>query len=167
MMKLELRALEPEDIDLLYQMENDRKLWHVSQTIVPFSKTTLTQYIENASSNSLEQAGQYRFVIHQNQVAIGCIDLYDYDPIHSRAGVGITILETERGKGYAKSALDTLITYTKETLFLNQLWAHIPEKNKQSIQLFEGVRFQRSGTLQQWLKVPGDYENVFIYQRLL
>ena len=167
MMKVELRALEPEDIHLLYQMENDRKLWHVSQTIVPFSKTTLTQYIENASKSSLKEAGQYRFVIHQNQDAIGCIDLYDYDPIHSRAGIGITILETERGKGYAKSALNTLITYTKETLFLNQLWAHIPEKNKQSIQLFEGVRFQRSGTLQQWLKVPGDYENVFIYQRLL
>lgn len=166
-MKVELRALEPEDINLLYEMENDRKLWHVSQTMVPFSKTTLTQYIENASKSSLKEAGQYRFVIHQNQVTIGCIDLYDYDPIHSRAGVGITIIETKRGKGYAKSALNALVTYTKETLFLNQLWAHIPEKNKASIQLFEGLSFQKSGTLGRWLKIPGGYENLLIYQRLL
>ena len=166
-MKVDLRALEPEDINLLYQMENDRKLWHVSQTIVPYSKTTLSKYIENASKSSLKEAGQYRFVIHQNQDAIGCIDLYDYDPINSRAGVGITILETERGKGYAKSALSALLIHCKETLFLNQLWAHIPEKNKQSIQLFEGLSFHHNGTLQQWLKIPEGYENIFIYQRLL
>ena len=42
-----LRALEPNDLDLLYDIENDKSLWKYSNTSSPFSKHSLKKFIEN------------------------------------------------------------------------------------------------------------------------
>ena len=57
-----LRALEPSDIDLLYQWENDKKIWQGSNTLVPFSRYILKQYIENSYKDIYEMK-QQRFMI--------------------------------------------------------------------------------------------------------
>ena len=46
--KLTLRALEPEDVSLLFQWENEFSLWFEGCTVVPFSHYELKQYIVNA-----------------------------------------------------------------------------------------------------------------------
>ena len=86
-----LRALEPSDLDFLYTLENDQALWSVSNTLIPFSKYTLSEYILHAKED-IYTAKQVRFVLSdQDQTPLGCIDLFDYDPIHRRAGVGVVI----------------------------------------------------------------------------
>ena len=87
---LMLRALEPTDLDVLYQWENDAELWHTSATITPFSRKQLWDYIENYDGD-IFRTRQLRFIIVEistNQ-PIGTIDLYDFDPVNSRANVGI------------------------------------------------------------------------------
>ena len=49
-----LRALEPTDIDFLYQLENERGLWEVSETQLPFAKHLLQQYLLNATQDIYE-----------------------------------------------------------------------------------------------------------------
>ena len=49
--KFNLRPLEPNDIDLLYEWENDTDIWRISNTLVPFSKNVLKQYIENSEAS--------------------------------------------------------------------------------------------------------------------
>jgi len=44
---IKLRALEPQDLELLFQIENDTDLWELSQTQTPFSKHILQQYVAN------------------------------------------------------------------------------------------------------------------------
>ena len=44
--KVRLRAMEPRDVDLLYRWENDPEVWKVSDTMVPFSKFTLQEFIK-------------------------------------------------------------------------------------------------------------------------
>lgn len=46
-----LRAIEPEDLDILYRIENDREVWNVSATNVPYSKYMLHDYIANATGD--------------------------------------------------------------------------------------------------------------------
>ena len=41
--QIHLRALEPEDLDFLYQIENNESFWEVSHTKTPFSKFILKQ----------------------------------------------------------------------------------------------------------------------------
>ena len=39
--QVHLRAIEPEDLDLLYRIENDQTLWHLGTTNVHYSRYTL------------------------------------------------------------------------------------------------------------------------------
>ena len=161
-----LRALEPSDLDFLYQMENDESVWEVSNTSTPYSQFILKQYLENSHKDIFE-VKQLRLVIctSENQKAIGCIDLFDFDPKNRRVGVGILISSTEnKQKGYAFEALQLLTNYAFTHLNVHQVYANIPEDNLPSIKLFEKLGFLKSGTKLDWIHSKGSYKNELHYQ---
>ena len=101
-----LRALEPDDLEFLYALENDRDIWGVSDTLAPVSRHALREYLAHATED-FHVVRQLRLVITTEigSPAVGVIDLFDYDPLHLRAGVGVTILAGQRRHGYARQAL--------------------------------------------------------------
>ncbi|MDR0661241.1 MAG: GNAT family N-acetyltransferase [Prevotellaceae bacterium] len=166
--RIKLRALEPSDVELLYLWENDTDLWQVSDTLSPFSRDILQQYIESAHKSIHEQK-QLRLAIDVKDTeayhTVGLIDLFDIDFLHRRAGVGILIYAVEnRKKGYASDALELLIAYCFEVLSLHQLYCHIPMDNTASIRLFTNVGFEYIGTLKEWRKTPKGWQNVQLMQ---
>lgn len=165
-----LRALEPEDIDVLFRWENDQEIWRVSNTIAPFSRYILEKYIENAHLD-IYQVKQLRMMIDVKESVrkkarpVGTIDLFDFDPFHNRAGVGILIGErTDRKKGYASEALAQFIRYAFHTLQLHQLYCNIATDNHESIGLFTRNGFFISGEKKDWLKTATSYKNEYILQ---
>lgn len=160
-----LRALEPEDKNLLYEWENDTALWKVSETLIPFSKFILEQFI-NESTKDIYEAKQLRLVIcmKENGAAIGAVDLFEFDPFHLRCGVGIVITAQHRNKGYATKALELTKKYAFNILKLHQLYCNISENNKQSLALFQGVGFKITGRREQWLKNDEQWENLCLLQ---
>ncbi|TDI67990.1 MAG: N-acetyltransferase [Bacteroidetes bacterium] len=161
-----LRALEPADFDLLYQLENDESVWEVSNTSTPYSKFVLKQYLDNAHRDIYE-VKQLRLVIcvSENDKAIGFIDLFDFDPKHRRVGIGIVIFsEKDRQKGYASQSLQLLCAYSFTHLGVHQLYANITEDNAASIQLFEKLGFIKAGIKRDWIHTAGAYRDEFIYQ---
>ncbi len=149
---ISLRALEPADVDLLYEWENDPALWHLGNILVPVSKFTLEQYVFN-TRNDIHADKQLRMIIMRNgepASAIGTIDLYDFDPLHRRAGVGIMLVKSHRQRGYGQEALTLLITYAFDILLLHQLYCHILEGNEPSMKLFLQAGFSVCGTKKQW-----------------
>ena len=68
---------------------------------------------------------------------IGMIDLFDFNPQHKRAGIGIVIHPDFQQKGFASEALSLLIQYAFTHLQLHQLYANILTDNEKSLQLFE------------------------------
>ncbi len=160
-----LRALEPEDLDWLFHLENNTKLWEVSQTIAPFSKSVLRNYLNNAQDN-IYSAGQLRLVIADlnSKENIGLIDLYDFDARNKKAGVGIVILPEFQNQNYASKALQIIVGYAFTHLDLHQLFAHILSDNIKSIKLFEKNNFSLSGTKKDWILSNGLYKNQHIYQ---
>ena len=46
--RIYLRAIEPEDLDIMYAMENDPQTWDITNFTVPYSRYALRQYIENS-----------------------------------------------------------------------------------------------------------------------
>jgi len=164
-----LRALEPEDVDLLYDWENDMKIWVVSNTLTPFSKYQLKQYIENSKLN-IYQTKQLRLIIEVKDkdasLPVGMIDLFDFDPFHSRGGVGIIIHSSYREKGYAKKALSLFLDYCFGYLGLNQLYANIMVDNTASISLFESLGFQLSGIKRDWQKTTTGFVDELFYQKI-
>lgn len=166
--KISLRPLEPEDLELLYQWENDSRIWPVSNTLAPFSRFVLRQYIEE-SHRDIFEAKQLRLIIqNEDKKAVGAIDLFDFDPYHQRAGIGILIYaEADRQQGYAADALSLMCRYASETLGLHQLYANIGANNPASVSLFEKCGFERCGTKKDWLKAGTSRVDEFIYQRIL
>lgn len=166
--EIRLRALEPEDIELLYRWENDTSVWGVSQTTRPFSRYLLRRFIEE-QVREIHQTGQTRFVVEiacEHRPA-GLIDLFDYDPVNLRAGVGILIHEpADRGKGYAAEALRLLVRYAFEALGLRQLYADIPASNAASRRLFEACGFVACGCKKQWRKTAAGWEDEYLFQLL-
>lgn len=161
-----LRALEPEDLEFLYNCENNSEIWIVSNTLTPFSKYVLKQYIEN-SHLDIYTTKQLRLIIalKSKTISIGAIDLFDFDPYHQRAGIGILInYERDRQKGYAFQALEILISYCFNHLKLKQLYCNIGESNTNSIRLFEKAGFVKCGEKKQWLKTKNGYETEIMFQ---
>ena len=151
--KISLRPLEPSDVDLLYRWENDMEIWEISNTKTPFSKHILAQYLLE-SAKDIYASKQLRLIIqNEKNIAVGAVDLFDFEPFHLRAGVCILIhKKEERGKGYASDALFALEKYGLEVLGLRQLYANIAADNSSSLQLFEKCGFKKVGTKKQWLK---------------
>jgi len=145
-----LRALEPEDVEFLYRLENDEKLWHVSQTWRPFSRFELEQYVLMAEKNPFE-AHQVRFMIDLTAgETVGTIDLFDIDPHNKRAGVGIVIAEKFRNMGYASEAIEMLKSYCFNILNLHQLYCNIESNNANSLELFKNANFKITGLKKDW-----------------
>ncbi len=162
---IKLRLPELSDLDFLYETENNTELWEKSNTIKPFSKYTLQKYIEN-SHIDIYTAKQVRFIIErkEDKHILGLIELFDYEPLHLRAGTGIYITKNEQQKGYAKQALEILIDYCKNILRLNQIYCNISFDNNESINLFEKSGFKYSGTKKLWLNTAEGFKDVLFYQ---
>ena len=161
-----LRALEPSDLEFLYSLENDVSVWHVGNTLVPYSKFVLEQYLENATQD-IYTVKQLRLIIcNSNHDAVGAIDLYDFDPMHRRAGVGIAIAPDHRKNGHASDALQLLADYCRNTLQLHQLYCSVTANNLQSINLFAKAGFQSIGTRKDWLRTPDGWDDVVEFQKM-
>ncbi|MDR1369091.1 MAG: GNAT family N-acetyltransferase [Dysgonamonadaceae bacterium] len=162
---IRLRALEPEDLDALFRWENDSDLWAYGSALAPYSKFALREYISEAR-HDIFQSRQLRLmiVLKENDSTAGAIDLYDFDPMNLRAGVGILLDSAHRGKGLGFHVLKLLEDYAFNFLFLKQLYAYIPQKNTASMKLFTRCGYKQTACLNQWLKCGDHFENVNVLQ---
>jgi len=164
--KVILRALEPEDLDLLYRWENDTETWNISETMSPLSRFILKKYLEN-SHRDIFETKQLRLMItlKESMKSIGTIDLFDFDHFHRRAAVGILIAEhSQRKKGYALDALEILKKYCFEVLQLHQMYCSISVDNTSSTELFRKAGFVVTGTRKEWNRGVNSYTDEHFLQ---
>lgn len=161
-----IRALEPNDLEFIYAIENDQSIWEVSNTHTPYSRFLVKQYLENAHQDIYE-VKQLRLAICQDHdfPALGLIDLFDFDPKNNRAGVGIVIqINENRRQKIGSEALGLLIEYAFCNLNLHQLYANIGIENEASTALFTKFGFERIGVKKDWTLVNGKYKDEAIFQ---
>ncbi len=161
-----LRALEPEDLDFVYTIENNETIWEVSNTQTPYSRFLIMQYLENAHQD-IYNAKQLRLAICKNDTfeAVGLIDLFDFDPKNNRAGIGIVIENNQnRNQGIGQESLSLIIKYAFTHLNLHQLYANIGSNNEASLKLFSKFGFQKIGTKKEWNFFQGKYFDEELHQ---
>lgn len=163
-----LRAIEPEDIDFILEMENNSDLWHLSNTHNPFSRFDIEQYVMLADKD-IYSAQQLRLMIVNKYEGsrVGMIDIFDFDAHNRRAGIGILIIEEERSKGFAGNALDILVEYMFDHLSVHQLYCNINVDNSESIYLFEKKGFVCIGNKKDWNLVQGNWVDENSYQLIV
>ncbi|MBN2745963.1 MAG: GNAT family N-acetyltransferase [Bacteroidales bacterium] len=163
-----LRVAEIKDVDFLLQTENNSEYWHVSGTLFPYSRFELESFILN-NSHDLFTEKQLRLMICEmtSDNLVGMVDLFDYHPMHRRAGVGIIVDEVVRHQGVASQALNLVCEYAKTILQLNQLYCEVQTDNFTSLKLFEKLGFVKIGVKKQWVFVDNQWKDVCFFQKLL
>ncbi len=165
--EIHLRALEPEDLLALEKIENDSAYWKYSNQTEPFSRVLLNQFIREQQQD-IFQVRQKRFVIsNQDKILLGCIDLFDFEPLHRRAGIGLYLLQEYRNKGIGSKALGLLEEYAKNILQLKTLYANIAIENMSSKSLFQSAGFIQSGLKKEWNFYQGEFHDEYLYQKTL
>lgn len=162
-----LRAIEPTDIDLILSWENDSSAWYVGNTVAPYSRKILWDYVENYNPDIYSEC-QLRLMIVDcaTEAAVGMVDLFDFDAHNRRSGVGIMIGHEFRNNGYGTDALNVLHGYARKFLGLHQLWAQIPADNDYSLAMFTNCGYKICGRLRSWLRHNERYFDVFVLQSL-
>lgn len=163
-----LRPLEPTDLDLLYRWENDTALWVASDTVAPYSRKALWQYLEQDTGDIFAQHQLRLMVTLATQgTPIGTIDFLNFDPLNNRAELGLFITAEHRGKGLGRQALELLTGYARDHIGLRQLYVFIALDNEVCLRLFEDYGYRRAGVLQAWMKRGSTYRDVALLQMLL
>lgn len=163
--KIHLRPPEPNDIDFILAVENEEALWSVSTTYIPFSRFAVEQYVLNIDQD-LYTNGQLRMLIEQKEdnVLIGCVDFFEFDPRARKVGVGILIQPEFQHQGYASMALVKMIQIAFERLGLHQISCLVHPDNKHSIRLFESHGFEQNGVKKDWAFYEGEFHDMNFYQ---
>lgn len=162
-----LRAIEPEDLDMLYTVENDRQHWCVGTTNVPYSRYVLHDYIAEASSDIYTDRQVRLMIENEEGTVVGMVDVVDFSPQHQRAELSIVIIKEQRHKGYATAAINNVKEYAHEVLHLHQLYAIVDKSNTDSISLFKKTNFSQGCELSDWLYDGTVYKDALLMQCVL
>lgn len=165
-----LRAMEPEDLELIYRIENDPTFWRFGTTTVPYSRYVLRQYLASAQ-NDIFKDEQVRLIIetsneHGQWHAVGLADLFNFSAQHLRAEVGLAILPEFQHVGLGYAAMQQLLDYAVR-LRLHQVYAVIAVSNTPAARLFERLGFSASSCLKDWLLQADSFVDAFVWQKVL
>jgi len=161
---ISIRIAEPEDAPLIYRWENDRSLWRVSETVCPTSLFQIEQFLLGNSDLLGNRQQRLMVCLNEEELPVGSIDLFDYDPINSRIGVGILIESNYRGKGLAGTALRLCLDYLFNDLLVHQVHCLVDVTNEESLHLFRKLGFEEGGRRKDWIKTPEGFLDVVFYQ---
>ncbi len=165
--RIGLRPIEIDDLNSLYEWENDTENWHTSNNLNPHSRFFLEQYILNAQNNIYEDKQLRLVIVTNDKEQIGIIDLFEFDPHHKRAAIGIILAPNRRKQGYGSEALELLIEYADKALNLKQLYCGVGVGNSHSVKLFENKGFTITGTRKAWRLHEGNWADEYFMQLLL
>lgn len=163
-MTLELRAVEPEDVDRLYHWENDPENWLTSVNLAPLSRFKLWEYANNYDANPFA-AKQLTLIINVDEKPVGYVELYDVSARDGRSMCGIYIDSEHRRKGYAVAALKELWRYCVDSLGLRLLGAEVAADNLPSCDLFLKAEFQQTGVRPRWFRHGRSLVDAILFQR--
>lgn len=173
-----LRALEPDDLNAVFEAENRREALLSGECRIPYSYAFLKQYIESSLKETFLSAGQLRLIVSRFAEAgepcsvsggredVGIVDFFNYDVFCARAEIGILLYDRARAQGLSPKILHTALNYARNQLNLHQLYAEILADNAPSLHLFREAGFEPCGTKKEWFRAGGEWMDVHCFQKL-
>lgn len=172
--KIYLRSLDHSDAAILHKWENDKSVWKVSSTQVPFTKEQIQEFVARQQDIYIEKQLRLMICLPPGKILVkkedntgercGCVDLFDFDPHHLRAGVGILVSDKYKRNGYASEALSLLIAHCFKKMNLHQLYCNVTENNKASLHLFKKHKFKITGKKKEWVRTSKKFLDEYTLQ---
>ena len=160
-----LRKPELLDLEQLILWENNLDNSLFSDNPIFYTNEQIKEFL--TSKQDIFLNAQIRFIIVFKGLPVGCIDLFDYDMVNSRAGVGIFVDKKFRNMGFGTKALSLLKSICMKDYFILNLHVNILYTNKESIQLFERAGFTKNGVKENWIRTENSMLDVWFFQCFL
>lgn len=157
--------MEPDDVRLLYEWENDVETWSAGDSKRPVSRTDIEGLVLQADAD-IYQTRQMRLMVSAGEETVGCVDMYDFDPYNMRGAIGVMIAKEHRGKGYATEAVGLFTNYLMEILHLHQTYATASADNRASIRTFEKCGYRTAGVRRDWYRSGDGYADEITMQKI-
>lgn len=161
------RELTSDDIDVLMAWENNPKNWKISSTTKPYSRAQIEEFVHLKQDIFLHEQLRLIICLTETNEIIGNIDLFDFEAVHKRVGVGILIDEKYRRKGYANQSIILIEEYCQLILGVKNLFCNILTDNTASIGLFEKNGFECLVTKPKWHCYNGDWFDEKFYNKII
>ena len=160
--KIILRAIEPADSTLLFELINDPETeYMLGGWSFPVSKQMQADWISGLNNDTYT----LRCIIESidEKVAVGTVILSDIDYKNGNAEVQIKINgRGQRGKGYGYDAINSIVKYAFSELRLACVFARVSSYNEASLNLFTKCGFIKEGLLRKRLFKRGHFRDVVI-----
>lgn len=161
---ISLRAVEPEDANIMWEFDNDSSQWPLVGIAAPFSRENMRQYALTYDADPF-RAGQLRLMVDYQDKTIGILDIYDISAINRTGWLGIYIAPHARRCGHASAAIKIAARYAAAVLNIKCLAAKISSANPGSVALFKRAGFLQCGVLSGWLHTPdGSSADLLLFQ---
>lgn len=166
-LKVRLRALEPADADILYAWENDPATWEAGDRKWPVSLADIECLIEH-SDLDIWQTRQTRFMIDavDSDKSVGCVDVFDFDPLNMHCSLGVFVEPASRGLGYGSEAITLIEDFARNVLMAHVVNVSVAADNEQSLALFAAAGYERAGLLKHNLRRARAFVDEVLLQKV-
>ena len=121
-----------------------------------------------AIQNTSLSSGELKlYAFSDNDIPLGCVELYNYDPVNRRAAVGLVVSNEHRHQGHGSAMILQLTDFCLANTSLHQLYADIAVTNTPSLHIFQKAGYQHSATLKDWVLRGDKYIDTLRYQLIL
>lgn len=157
------RTLTSDDVDIMMVWENNPENWKISSTTHSYTRDQIQEFVDLNQDIYVHEQLRLLICLNDTNEVIGNIDLFDFEPVHKRVGVGILIDKKYRKQGYASKSIVLIEEYCKLILDVKNLFCNILVDNEASINLFEKNGFNRLTLKPKWHFYNGDWFDEYFY----
>jgi RimJ/RimL family protein N-acetyltransferase len=160
---IQLRALEPDDLDRIYEWHNDRSLYEMLGGPFRFVSREAVQAWLSRKTAFLSDEINLAICIKESDKHIGNLYLHQIHWIIRSARLEIFIGDHgERSKGYGQSAIRQLLTYAFEDLGLKKVYLDVLSDNLAAIHIYEKLGFEIEGRLRNQVFKQGAWKDMML-----
>jgi RimJ/RimL family protein N-acetyltransferase len=161
---VELRALEPRDVDVTVQWRNDPEIRdQVLSFRFPVSHVMEARFIERAIAGEGNSQCVAGIVDLSDHTLCGLVYLRDIDWISRHAAFGMMIGQRDKqGRGIGRRALRLMLHHGFNVLNLERIYLYVAEYNDRARKLYTAVGFIHEGTLRRHVAFDGRYYGLLV-----
>ena len=163
--RLTLRPITLGDSNEIFYYRSDSET-NKYQGWIPQKIDEVIEFIQNKVSPIIDKNGTwYQLVItlNQNGKIIGDVGLHFFDNENKQVEIGCTLSKDYHGKGYATEAITNVLDYLFNTLEKHRIIASIDPRNKNSIRLFQRLKFRKEAHFKESILIENKWMDDVIY----
>ena len=166
--RLLIRKLSNDDAEDVFRVSSNPNvskyvLWDTHRSIL--DSRSMIRVIQRAYRN--EEPASLAIVLRETDQVIGTIGFIWIDHEHNSAEIGYSLGEPYWNKGYMTEALNAMLQFGFEKLYLNRIEACFDVRNTASGRVMEKCGMQREGILRKKLYNKGKYIDVEMWSILM